>query len=32
MNGNCICSLFEDNSTWIVILAIILVFCCCCNH
>ena len=32
MNNNCLCHLFDDNCTWIIILAIIVVFCCCCNH
>ena len=31
MNNNCLCHLFDDNCTWIIILAIIVVFCCCCN-
>lgn len=29
--NHCFCRLFDDNCTWIVILAIIVVFCCCCN-
>ena len=32
MNNNCLCHIFDDNYTWIIILAIIIVFCCCCNH
>ena len=32
MNNNCLCHIFDDNCTWIIILAIILVFCCCCNN
>ncbi len=31
-NNNCFCHIFDDCSTWIIILALILVFCCCCNH
>ena len=30
-NCNCLCHLFDDNCTWIIILAIIVLFCCCCN-
>lgn len=30
-NNNCLCHVFDDCSTWIIILALILVFCCCCN-
>ena len=32
MNNNCLCNLFDDNCTWIIILAIVIVFCCCCNN
>ncbi len=32
MNNNCLCHLFDDNCTWIVILAIVIVFCCCCHN
>ncbi len=32
MNNNCLCNLFDDNGTWIIILAIVIVFCCCCNR
>ena len=32
MNNNCFCHLFDDNCTWIVILAIIVVLCCCCGN
>ena len=32
MNNNCLCHIFDDNCTWIIILAIVIVFCCCCNH
>ena len=32
MNNNCLCSLFDDNCTWIIILALIVLFCRCCNH
>ncbi len=32
MNSNCLCHIFDDNCTWIIILAIIVVFCCCCNN
>lgn len=32
MNGNCLCNLFDDNCTWIIILAIIVLLCCCCNN
>ena len=31
MNGNCFCNLFDDNCTWIIILAIIVVLCTCCH-
>ena len=31
MNNNCLCHIFDDNCTWIIILAIIVVFCCCCH-
>ena len=31
MNNNCLCHIFDDNCTWIIILALIVVFCCCCN-
>lgn len=31
MNNNCLCHIFDDNCTWIIILAIVIVFCCC-NH
>ena len=31
MNNNCLCHLFDDNCTWIIILALIVVFCSCCN-
>lgn len=31
MNNNCLCNLFDDNCTWIIILAIVIVLCCCCN-
>ncbi len=31
-NNNCLCHVFDDCSTWIIILALILVFCCCCNN
>ena len=30
--NNCLCSLFDDNCTWIIILAIIVVLCSCCNR
>ncbi len=29
--NNCLCHLFDDNCTWIIILALIVVFCCCCG-
>ncbi len=32
MNSNCLCRIFDDNCTWLVILAAILVICCCCNN
>ena len=32
MNNNCLCHIFDDNCTWIIILAIVIVFVCCCNH
>jgi len=32
MNGNCLCHLFDDSGTWVILLAIVLVFCCCCNN
>ena len=31
-NNNCLCHVFDDCSTWIIILALILVLCCCCNN
>ena len=31
MNGNCLCHLFDDHCTWIIILAIVLIFCCYCG-
>lgn len=31
MNNNCLCNLFDDNCTWILILALVVIFCCCCN-
>ncbi len=31
MNNNCLCNLFDDNCTWIIILALVVIFCCCCN-
>lgn len=30
--NNCLCHIFDDNCTWIIILAIVIVFCCCCNN
>ncbi len=27
--NNCLCNLFDDNSLWIIIIALILIFCCC---
>lgn len=32
MNSNCLCHIFDDNCTWIIILAIVIVVCCCCNN
>ena len=32
MNNNCLCNLFDDSGTWIIILAIVIVLCCCCNR
>ena len=29
--NNCLCHLFDDNCTWVIILALIVVFCVCCN-
>ncbi len=31
MSNNCLCHLFEDNTAWIILLAIAVVYCCCCN-
>ena len=31
MNNNCLCHIFDDHCTWIIILAIFIVLCCCCN-
>ena len=27
--NNCLCHLFDDNCTWIIIVALIILFCCC---
>ncbi len=27
--NNCLCNLFDDNTLWIIIIALILIFCCC---
>lgn len=32
MNNNCLCNLFDDNCTWIIILALVVIFCCCCHN
>ncbi len=32
MNNNCLCHIFDDNCTWIVILVAIVIICCCCNN
>ena len=29
--NNCLCHLFDDNCTWIIIIALIILFCCACN-
>ena len=29
--NNCLCNLFDDNSTWLIIIALVLIFCCACN-
>lgn len=30
--NNCLCRIFDDNCTWLIVVACILVFCCCCNN
>ena len=29
--NNCLCHLFEDNCTWIIIIALIILVCCACG-
>ncbi len=29
--NNCLCHIFDDNCTWIIIAALIVLCCCCCN-
>ena len=28
--NNCLCHLFDDNCTWILVVALIILFCACC--
>ena len=29
--NNCLCHLFDDNCTWIIIIALVILFCSCCG-
>ena len=29
--NNCLCHLFDDNCTWIIIIALLILFCSCCH-